>query len=40
MKAILKCREKPHSHKRQRLRLRQIANIASMGCVKRKEEWV
>ena len=33
-----------YSHKRQRLRLhlrlRQIANIASMGCVKHKEEWV
>ena len=31
---------KPHSHEHLRVRLRQIANIASMGCVKRKEEWV
>ena len=41
----ISCRSiKPHSHERQRLRLRvrlcQIANIASMGCVKCKEEWV
>ena len=35
---------KSHSHERQRLRLRvrlrQDDNVASMGCVKRKEEWV
>ena len=31
---------KPHSPERLRVRLRQIANIASMGCIKRKEEWV
>ena len=33
-------RLKPHSHERLRLRLRQDDNIASMGCVKHKEEWV
>ena len=37
-------RVKSHSHERQRLRLHlrlhQIANIASMGCIKCKEEWV
>ena len=31
---------KPHSHERLCVRLRQIANIASMGCVKCKKEWV